>query len=129
MNHSDNYSYLEMIALLCGEAVMHEVMRDNHLSFGQSAELPKKIDMSLLEISESLKDQLELKLSLIQGYVSHLSRGSSQIRDQELFKIFKDAEIVPVMKDIDVLEEYLAFQRNKENNTINFRVFLNNFKI
>lgn len=56
MDHSENYSYLEMIALLCGESVMHSVMHDNHLSFGQTIDKPKKIDMSLLEISESFKD-------------------------------------------------------------------------
>ena len=33
------------------------------------------------------------------------------------------------MADIDVLEQYLTFQRNKENNTINFRVFLDHFQI
>lgn len=33
------------------------------------------------------------------------------------------------MADIDTLEQYLTFQRNKENNTINFRVFLEHFQI
>lgn len=48
MNHSDDYNYLEMIALLCGEGIMHRVMQENNLSFGQTTERPKKIDMSLL---------------------------------------------------------------------------------
>ena len=41
--------------------------------------------------------------------------------------MLKEAGIGFDMADIDVLEQYLTFQRNKDNNTINFRVFLDHF--
>lgn len=43
--------------------------------------------------------------------------------------MLKQADISFDMADIDILEQYLTFQRNQENNTINFRVFLENFQI
>ena len=52
-----------------------------------------------------------------------------QIRDQELFKILKDCEIVCDMNDIDILEQYVTFKRDPENNTISFRTFLDQFQI
>lgn len=46
-----------MIALLAGEAMMYQIMRENGIQFGgaQTA-VPKKIDMSLLVMSKELKD-------------------------------------------------------------------------
>ena len=70
MNHLQQHSYLEMIALLAGEQVMYQIARDNGIEFGQQASVPKKIDMGLLELSESLKDQLELKYSMLHDTVS-----------------------------------------------------------
>jgi len=60
MNHKHEHCYLEMVALLTDEQFMLKVVRDNNIDFGDSGK-PKKIDMSLLKISEALKDQLELK--------------------------------------------------------------------
>ena len=91
---------------------MYQIMRENQIEFGADA-APKKIDMSLLTMSASLKDQIELKYTMLHGKVSQLTRGTMHIRDQELFTLFKDAEIVCDMADIEVLEQYLAFQRNK----------------
>ena len=50
-----------MIALLAGEQKMYQIVRDNHIPFGEKQEEEKKIDMSLLQLSQSMLDQLELK--------------------------------------------------------------------
>lgn len=70
-----------MIALLLGESVMHRMVQENYIEFGETEKKPKKIDMSLLRMSDSLKDQIELKLNLLQSQVSYLTKGSSLIRD------------------------------------------------
>ena len=41
--------------------------------------------------------------------------------------MLKDADIVCDMNDIDVLEQYLTFERSKANKTISFRVFMDHF--
>ena len=76
MNAKQEHSYLEMIALLAGEVMMYQVMRENGIQFGGAAERPKKIDMSLLTMSKELKDQIELKFALLTNYVQSLTRGS-----------------------------------------------------
>lgn len=76
MNAKQEHSYLEMIALLAGEAMMYQVMRENNIQFGGAAERPKKIDMSLLKMSQELKDQIELKYNLLTSHVQSLTRGS-----------------------------------------------------
>ena len=83
MNHMEEYNYLEMIALLGGEVMMYTIMRDNNINFGGMAvdDAPKKIDMSLLNMSERLKDQLELKYGQLSQKVTALTRGTQQIRD------------------------------------------------
>ena len=55
MNSKKEHCYLEMIALLAGEDTMYKVIRENGIEFGQDAQ-PKKIDMGLLEMSQSLQD-------------------------------------------------------------------------
>lgn len=75
MNSKQEHCYLEMIALLAGESVMYNTIRDNGIEFGKDAQ-PKKIDMGLLTMSDSLKDQLELKYALINAQVSSLTRGT-----------------------------------------------------
>ena len=111
MNHMEEYNYLEMIALLGGEVMMYTIMRDNNIDFGGMAvdDAPKKIDMSLLNMSERLKDQIELKYGQLNQKVTALTRGTQQIRDQELFKLFKECEVVCDMNDIELLEQYLTF--------------------
>lgn len=83
MNHMEEYNYLEMIALLGGEVMMYTIMRDNNINFGGMAvdDAPKKIDMSLLNMSERLKDQIELKYGQLSQKVTALTRGTQQIRD------------------------------------------------
>ena len=74
---------MEMIALLGGEVMMYTLMRDNNINFGGMAvdDAPKKIDMSLLNMSERLKDQIELKYGQLSQKVTALTRGTQQIRD------------------------------------------------
>ena len=55
MNSKKEHCYLEMIALLAGEDTMYKVIRENGIEFGKDAQ-PKKIDMGLLEMSQSLQD-------------------------------------------------------------------------
>ena len=51
MNQDQDHSYVEMIALLAGEQKMYQIVRDNHIPFGEKQEEEKKIDMSLLQLS------------------------------------------------------------------------------
>ena len=69
-----------MISLLAGEEVMQDVIQTNNIDFGKDAQ-PKKIDMGLLEMSQSLKDQLELKNAQLKTAVTNLTRQTWQIRD------------------------------------------------
>ena len=56
LNAKQEHCYLEMIALLAGEQFMYRMIQENGLHFGDTAPKPKKIDMTLLKMSESLKD-------------------------------------------------------------------------
>ena len=70
MNQDQDHSYVEMIALLAGEQKMYQIVRDNHIPFGEKQEEEKKIDMSLLQLSQSMLDQLELKYGALQMQVN-----------------------------------------------------------
>ena len=51
------------------------------------------------------------------------------IRDQEVFTILKNCEIMYGAKDLTTIEHYLRHFKSKEQNAINFRAFLDHFRI
>ncbi len=46
-----------------------------------------------------------------------------------MFKILKDCDIVYDSDDLDILEQYVTFKRDPDNNTLSFKVFLDLFQI
>ena len=63
-NAKQEFCYMEMISLLLGEEVMVTLMREQGIDL-EGTKPKKKVDMSLIKLSESLKDQIELKLGLL----------------------------------------------------------------
>ena len=49
------------------QSALPTIRIENNIEFGDTDKKPKKIDMSLLRMSDSLKDQIELKLNLLQS--------------------------------------------------------------
>ena len=107
---------------------MVQLIEDENLAFSQNQK-KKVVDMAMLTMTEELRDQIELKLAQLKAQVTQMTRGTQLIRDQELFRILKDADIDFGQVDLEMLEEYLEFTRNAENNTISFHDFLVNFDI
>ena len=106
------YCYLEMIALLFGEDVMIQFMNEGEIKYGVRRTRPiRKIDMKQLIMTDDLRDQLELKLSIVKRIESSIKSEIGMVKDQDLFKILKLAEISYGTQDLDVLERYLEFHR------------------
>ena len=135
LNSTNEYCYLEMIALLFSEAFMWKIMQENGIEYGRKQVTTglaehRQIDTSQIRISTELKDQFELKFAFLNAKVSSLTRGSSLIRDQELFAfVTRDAQIVLNQTDMISLEKYMNFYRDKQNHTINFRVMMDHFEV
>ena len=60
----------------------------------------------------------------LKAHVASITRNTMLIRDQELYKLLKDADVHYDMADLNMLDQYLSFSVNKESNTINFDNFL-----
>ena len=89
----------------------------------------KKIDMEQLVLTDELRDQMELKLSILTKLVSTISKGTFMVRDQEMFKVFKLAEITFGTQDLNVLETYMEHQRQGHDNLIGFKMFCDHFRL
>ena len=95
--------YLELIALLSSEARMKQLIEDENLAFSQNQKR-KVVDMAMLTMTGELRDQIELKLAQLKAQVTQMTRGTQLIRDQELFRILKDADIDFGQVDLEICQ-------------------------
>ena len=125
-------SYVEMIFQLFGSEQMTKVVTDNRLKvdLGSFSNKNKGIDVSNLQLSAHLRDQIELKYAYVNSLVNKLNRGDFKLASLEVFRVLQDSGIKYGREDLEVLQTYLEAKKlPNTTNSINWQTLLIDFRI
>jgi len=128
----ERFSYVEMIFQLFGSEQMTKVVTDNRLKvdLGSFSNKNKGIDVSNLQLSAHLRDQIELKYAYVNSLVNKLNRGDFKLASLEVFRVLQDSGIKYGREDLEVLQTYLEAKKlPNTTNSINWQTLLIDFRI
>lgn len=80
-------------------------------------------------MSERFKDAIEVRLSVLQGIIHSISRGSYLLKELEFTKVFRQAGIVVASADHELLTHAYAEMKQIQTQAIDFRQFVRRFGI
>jgi hypothetical protein len=106
-----SYNYVIMVELLFGKNKAFDVQQKYKLGeIGASIRDNQTAGVNLqnqrvVEMSQRFKDQVEVKLGLLQNIVHQVSKGSYLLREQEFGKVFRQVGIVVTSQDHDLLTQ------------------------